>query len=110
MIDVLTALSFSVYSGKGVYALLLGSGVSRSAEIPTGWEVTLDLIRKLAKMKGQNCKPDPEAWYNSTYGRDADYAKILEEIGRTPADRNAILRSYCEPSRVDREAGYKLPT
>ena len=39
----LTQLAFSVYENKGVYAVLLGSGLSRSAEIPTGWEITLDL-------------------------------------------------------------------
>jgi hypothetical protein len=41
-------LAFSVSRNKGAYALLLGSGVSRAAEIPTGWDVTLDLIRKVA--------------------------------------------------------------
>jgi hypothetical protein len=43
MIEPVTSLAFSVYSGKGVYALLLGSGLSRAAQIPTGWEVTLEL-------------------------------------------------------------------
>lgn len=36
--DPLTQLSFSVYENKGVFAVLLGSGLSRAAEIPTGWE------------------------------------------------------------------------
>jgi hypothetical protein len=35
MIDAMTSLAFSMYSGKGIYALLLGSGISRAAEIPT---------------------------------------------------------------------------
>lgn len=35
-------------TSPGTYALLLGSGVSRAAGIPTGWEVTLDLVRKAA--------------------------------------------------------------
>ena len=39
--DPLTQLSFSVYENKGVFALLLGSGISRAADIPTGWEITL---------------------------------------------------------------------
>jgi hypothetical protein len=34
-------ISNSIYSNKGVFALLLGSGISRSAGIPTGWEVVL---------------------------------------------------------------------
>lgn len=54
MLDPLTSLSFSVYSNKGVYALLLGSGVSRAAGIPTGWEIVADLIRKIAEVEGGN--------------------------------------------------------
>ena len=42
------SLAFPLYSGPGTYALLLGSGVSRAAGVPTGWAVTLDLVRKLA--------------------------------------------------------------
>lgn len=43
-IEKLTTLAFSMYSNKGAYALLLGSGISRSAHIPTGWEVETNLI------------------------------------------------------------------
>jgi hypothetical protein len=48
------SLAFSLFSEPGTYALLLGSGVSRSAGVPTGWEVTLDLGRKLAAVQGEN--------------------------------------------------------
>lgn len=63
MIDPILSLVFSVHYNKGVYALLIGSGVSRSAGIPTGWEVLEDLIRKLAHVKGEDSGPDPAAWY-----------------------------------------------
>lgn len=51
MIDPLTALAFSIYENKGVYCLMRGSGVSRPAEIPTGWEITLDLVRRITSME-----------------------------------------------------------
>jgi hypothetical protein len=38
MVDPMLSLAFSVHSNKGVFALLLGSGVSRASGIPTGWE------------------------------------------------------------------------
>lgn len=38
MIDPLVQLAFNVHSQKGVYALLLGPGISRASGIPTGWE------------------------------------------------------------------------
>jgi hypothetical protein len=42
--DPTTQLAFSMFENTGVYAELLGSGVSRSAGIPTGWEITLELV------------------------------------------------------------------
>src|ERR1700738_3529616 len=110
MIDPLTSVAFSVYSGKGVYALLLGSGLSRAAPIPTGWEVTIDLIRKIAVIEGRNCEPDPAAWYFKTYGKEADYSVLLENLALTPAERTNGLRSYFEPNPAEREAGDKSPT
>ncbi|GAH79535.1 unnamed protein product, partial [marine sediment metagenome] len=46
--DIIIKLAFTMYSSPGVYALLLGSGISRDAGIPTGWEITLDLIKNIA--------------------------------------------------------------
>jgi len=45
MLDPLLSLALSVRSNPGVYALLRGSGVSRAAGVPTGWEVVLDPAR-----------------------------------------------------------------
>ena len=110
MIDPLTSLAFSVYSGKGVYALLLGSGVSRSAEIPTGWEVTLDLVRKLAAVEGEDCDPDPESWYRKTYGSDPNYSVLLGSLAITPSERTNMLAAYFEATPEERELGKKTPT
>ena len=110
MIDPLLALAFAVHSNKGVYALLLGSGVSRSAGIPTGWEVVEDLIRKLAVLKGEQCEPDPAAWYRATFGEDPDYSTLLDNIARSPAERSQLLRSYFEPTEDEVERGLKVPS
>jgi hypothetical protein len=53
MFDPLLALAMSMHSSKGTYALLLSSGISKSSGIPTGWGIVLDLIRKLAVLKGE---------------------------------------------------------
>jgi hypothetical protein len=50
--DPQTQLAFSVYENKGAFAVLLGSGLPRAAEIPTGWEITLDLVRRVAIAQG----------------------------------------------------------
>ncbi|OIQ10364.1 SIR2 family protein [Neomoorella thermoacetica] len=110
MIDPLLSLAFSMHSCKGVYALLLGSGISSSAGILTGWQIVLDLIRKLAHSVCEDCGDDPAAWYRDSFGEDPDYAKILECITRSPEDRNSLLRRYFEPSKEEQEQGLKLPT
>ena len=63
MNNLLTTLSFSIYFNKGVYALLLGSGISRSAGIPTGWNIVTDLIHKLAVQYGTSNIDNPEKWF-----------------------------------------------
>lgn len=52
--DDITRIAFSLHENPGIYALLIGSGVSRSAGIPTGWEITRDLIRRVAINQGKN--------------------------------------------------------
>ena len=49
MIDPRVSLAFAMHSNPGAYAALVGSGVSVGAGIPTGWQVVLDLISKLAR-------------------------------------------------------------
>jgi hypothetical protein len=110
MIDPMLSLALSVYSNSGVYALLLGSGVSRSAGIPTGWEVVLDLIRKVAHLEQEDCEPEPEVWYTAKYGAAPDYAKLLQALAKSPAERSQLLKSYFEPTEEEREQGLKVPT
>lgn len=108
--DLLTQLAFSIYQNKGVFALLLGSGLSRSAGIPTGWEITLDLIRRIALAKGEAEQADWAKWYVETTGKDPNYSALIRELGLTPAERRSILDSYIEPTAEDREQGRKIPT
>lgn len=112
MLDALTSLAFSVQSSKGVYALLLGSGISRSAKIPTGWEITVDLVRKAATARGEreHCEANPVAWYVEKSGKQPDYADLLEMLGRTPEERQRLVQSYIEPTPEERARKEKVPT
>ena len=110
MIDPLHSLAFSIQANPGVYAVLAGSGVSRAAKIPTGWEITLDLIRKLAKLHGVESEPDPERWYLEKFEKEALYSDLLNELARTQAERQQLLRAYFEPTDEEREEGAKAPT
>lgn len=110
MIEPIITLAFSMYANKGVYALLLGSGISRSAGIPTGWDVLEDLIRKVAHMYGEECVPTPESWFENKFGKKANYSKLLNQLARTPPQRNSILKGYFEATEEEREQHKKLPT
>lgn len=110
MIDPMVSLAFAVYSNKGVYALLLGSGISRASGIPTGWEVVLDLIRKVAKLEGEDCEPDPAEWFRKKHGSEPDYSKLLDAIAKSPTERQQLLRGYFEPTEDERGEGLKLPS
>ena len=61
MIEPSHSLAMSVQSNPGVYALLVGSGISRSSGVPTGWEIVQELVRRLAKLRGEECGNDLKA-------------------------------------------------
>lgn len=109
MIDPTQSLAFSLSSTPGAYALLLGSGISQAAGIPTGWEITLELVRKLALLNGEE-PVDSEEWYKARYGKAPDYAQILDAVAKTPSERQQLLRSYWEANEDERERKLKQPT
>ncbi len=110
MNDNINSIAFSVYSNKGIYALLLGSGISRNSGIPTGWEIVLDLINKLAVLEKEDCGPNPDEWFIQKYNQEPDYSTILEKLAATPTERLNILKPYFEPSKEEIEEGLKQPT
>ena len=109
MIDPVHALAFSIQANPGVYAVLVGSGVSRAAKIPTGWEITLDLVRKLAKLHEETCDPNPELWYQKKFEKETNYSDLLDELAKTSTERQQLLREYWEPNDQEREEDEKKP-
>lgn len=103
-------LAIALASGPGRYALLLGSGVSRSAGIPTGWEVTLDLIEKVATAQDGESPADAEEWWHTHHSKAPEYSELLTSLAPLPAERSQLLRSYFEPTPDERAAGIKLPS
>lgn len=101
-------MAFSVYNNPGVYALLLGSGVSRAAEIPTGWEIVKDLIKQIAVAQGEAISENPIEWYEEEHGIQPRYDDLLAKLGKASAERNSILRRYFEASAEERERDDKI--
>ncbi|WP_315558637.1 SIR2 family protein [Hoylesella nanceiensis] len=109
-IEKLTTLAFSMYTNKGAYALLLGSGISRSAHIPSGWEVEEKLIQKLGASQGIIDSDDWHQWYKDKYQQSASYSSLLGEIVKTPTERVQLMKSFFEPTDEENEVGWKTPT
>ncbi|MEH6691133.1 MAG: SIR2 family protein [Pseudorhizobium pelagicum] len=108
--DPILSLAHSIQTSPGVYAVLLGSGISRSAGIPTGWEVTLDLVGRIATLSGEDTRGDPARWYQDKFGREPGYSELLDVLAKTPAERRAILHEFFEPTDEEREDRIKMPT
>ena len=88
----------------------MGSGVSRSAGIPTGWEIVGDITRRLARLQNEEPGENWLEWYIKKFEEQPDYAKVVEAVAATPAERSSLLRGYFEPTAEERTAGLKLPT
>lgn len=109
-IENLTRLAFSMYTNKGAYALLLGAGISRSAHIPSGWEVEEMLIKQLAATQNVKDAKDWHQWYKDKYGHSANYSLLLEALVKTPTERVQLMKGFFEPTAEDKELGWKEPT
>ncbi len=110
MDNKLTSLAFSIFSNKGTYALLLGAGISRPSGIPSGWDIVLDLLRKLAVQNREKDITDYEEWYHIKYGKLVDYSTLLGELVQTPTERVNLMKPYFEPTDEERESHMKEPT
>ncbi|MCH4018040.1 MAG: SIR2 family protein [Prevotella sp.] len=106
----LTTLSVSMYTNKGAYALLLGSGISVPAHIKSGWGIEEELIKKIARTNGASVSPDWHKWYEEKYEKKATYTSLLSKLAKKPTERVQLMRHFFEQNKDDKELGYKLPT
>ncbi len=108
--DGIVKLASCIHANPAAYAVLFGSGTSYAAGVMTGWDIAIDLVRRLAKLETRNVPEDPRAWYRGAHGEDVDYSRVLEHLAPAPGDRQALLDPYFEPTEEEREQGRKLPT
>lgn len=110
----LAMLAISMQTQPGVYALLLGSGVSTGAGVPTGWGVVTELVCRVAAVEdpdsADDAASDPEKWWHEHHGETLGYSPLLEALAPTPAARQGLLADFFEPSDKEREQGIKTPS
>ena len=92
-------LAFSIQQNpKGVYAVLLGAGISQPVGILTGWEVKQDIIKKFNRFDGEKLS------------EDIGYDELFDKLNTTKEERNAIIRPYFEPTQEELEQNLKIPS
>lgn len=103
------SLSFSMEANKGVYTLLLGSGISYTASIPTGWGILKLLCSRIMQLEGEDHQ-DEIRWYTEKFGKEPLYDEIIGMLTKTPSERNGLLSEFFEPTTEDIREGRKVPT
>lgn len=109
VLDASERLAFALSESRGTYALLIGSGVSSGAGIPTGWGIILDLIKKMACLQEGEAPEDPEKWYRDHFGKDPDYSDLVEMLATTSTERQRLINEYIEPTEEEKLERLKQP-
>ena len=92
-------LPILMQANPGVFAVLLGAGMSRAAGLPTAWEVKQDLMRKVAKAEGvpeDQLGTVPETWWEATGRGELRYDTLLGALAPHDTTRQALVRPYFE--------------
>ncbi|WP_308467140.1 SIR2 family protein [Rathayibacter soli] len=111
ILDPRLSLATALDSQPGVYALLLGSGASTGAGIPTGWGVVESLVRKAAVAGGESpgATFDADKWWAVNGEGELGYSSVLAALASTRSARRALLARFFEPTDDDRTDGKKVP-
>lgn len=101
------SLAMQMHAQPGEFAVLLGSGISRGADIPTGWGVVIDLVRQAAAAHAAaagepaptfETDDDVEQWWAEHGDGDLGYSQVLAAIAGTPPGRQKLLEQYFAPT------------
>lgn len=66
VIDPFVVLAASLHFDRGAYAVMVGAGMSTSAGIPTGWDLTRELAGIEAQHQDGRVPDDVEAWWSAS--------------------------------------------
>jgi SIR2-like domain len=93
----MAALAVNMAVTPAGFAFLVGSGFSRSAGVPSAWDVLRDITaRWYAAETGTPVAADidPIGWAGERLGADATYSTVLEQLFPERAQRQELLASY----------------
>jgi NAD-dependent SIR2 family protein deacetylase len=100
--DVIRKLASILNKNPRSYVLLLGSGVSSNAGIPTAWDLTMKLVRELMP-DNERANIEPENWYKGNYNQEVSFQNVLiQTTNNKDEKRNLIYDAFCdkEPTKT----------
>lgn len=100
MLDPIVSLAVAIAEGPGSYAVLVGSGASRDAGVPTGGEVFWLAVEDLFKLQRQSAEPPTreqlEGFLVELGEGEWTYSRVLETLAPDPATRRDYLAKHFE--------------
>ena len=100
MINPTESLAFSMHANPGVYAVLVGSGLSAGSQDSHGLGYYAGLgAEARGTPQRRPASPIRKRWYQNVFSKEADYSDLLEALCPTAAERQQLLRGYFEPER-----------
>lgn len=94
------SLSVAVAEAPGSYAVLVGSGASRDAGVPTGAEVFWLAVEDLFRLHGSTSdrpnRPELEQFLAGLGDGEWSYSRVLELLAPDPATRRDYLAKHFE--------------
>jgi len=93
----IAALAINMAVTPGGFAVLVGSGFSRSSGAPSAWEVLRDITARWYAAETGSPAPsslDPIAWARKHLGCEPTYSLVLERLFPERAQRQELLSGY----------------
>lgn len=90
----ITRLASILKKNPRSYVLLLGSGVSSNAGIPTAWELTMKMVRELMS-DDERVDSEPEKWFKEKYDQEVSFQNVLTQTTNNKNEkRNLIYHDF----------------
>ena len=98
-INPIIPLAYNLADGKKRYILFCGAGISKDANVPTGWEILLDTLRNIRNQEeGSNetySNAEMEQYYEDNY-KDSTYSEIIEALYPSVEEQRSFLKNIFE--------------
>ncbi|WP_214041190.1 SIR2 family protein [Methanoculleus sp.] len=97
--DAVVPVAYAMHASPKRYALLLGSGISVAAGLPTATDVSGNMILAVAEGRGEKVERGENnevclAWFEEAFGVPATFQRLMTELGISEENRKDGLKKF----------------